>query len=283
MIRPADFSAFIAANHPVVLVEIAEARGSTPREAGALMLVSAKALLGTIGGGQLEYMAIDEARRMIARAEARAKMDVPLGPEIGQCCGGRVDLTLTLLDGKSVAALRARLLAAAKDLPHVYLFGGGHVGRALAQALAPLPLRTIVVETRSAELDNLPAGTESRLTALPESIVRAAPAGSAFVIFTHDHALDFLIAAEALQRTNAAYVGMIGSATKRARFHRYFKVEGGDPALLTRLVCPIGGDSVHDKRPEVIAALTAAELLRHIDRAAPAQAEKSRREAAGMA
>ena len=108
MIRPAEFSAFIAANHPIVLVEIAKARGSTPREAGALMLVSAKAMLGTVGGGQLEYMAIDEARRMVARTGARAKMDVPLGPEIGQCCGGRVDLTLTLLDGKGVAALRAR-------------------------------------------------------------------------------------------------------------------------------------------------------------------------------
>jgi xanthine dehydrogenase accessory factor len=247
------------------------------------MLVSAKAMLGTVGGGQLEYMAIDEARRMIARAKARAKMDVPLGPEIGQCCGGRVDLTLTLLDGKGIATLRARLLAEAKNLPLVYLLGGGHVGRALALALAPLPLRTIVVETRAAELDNLPAGIESRLTALPESIVRAAPAGSGFVIFTHDHALDFLIAAEALRRSDTTYVGMIGSATKRARFHRYFKAEGGDPALLARLVCPIGGDSVHDKRPEVIAALTAAELLRHIDRAAPAHAEKSRREAAGMA
>ncbi len=103
------------------------------------------------------------------------------------------------------------------------------------------------------------------------------------MVLTHEHSLDFLIVAEALKRDDAAYVGMIGSATKRARYHRYFKAEGGDPALLSRLVCPIGGDSVHDKRPEVIAALTAAELLRHIDRAAPAHAEKSRREAAGMA
>ena len=283
MIRPAEFSAFVAANDPVVLVEIAEARGSTPREAGALMLVSAKAMLGTVGGGQLEYMAIDEARRMIARAQARAEMDVPLGPEIGQCCGGRVDLTLSLLDGKSTAALRARLLDEAAKLAHVYLFGGGHVGRALALALAPLPLRTIVVETRAAELDNLPAGIESRLTALPESVVRAAPPASSFIVFTHDHALDFLITAEALRRTDAAYVGMIGSATKRARFHRYFKSEGGDPALLTRLICPIGGDSVHDKRPEIIAALTAAELLRHMDRAASQTAPKKRHETAGMA
>ena len=90
----------------------------------------------------------------------------------------------------------------------------------------------------------------------------AAPAGSAFVVLTHDHALDFLIVAEALRRTDAAYVGMIGSATKKATFKSwYLKTAGGGEDAFARLVCPIGGDAVRDKRPEVIAALAAAEIL----------------------
>jgi xanthine dehydrogenase accessory factor len=107
---------------------------------------------------------------------------------------------------------------------------------------------------------------ETCLTAMPEAVVRDAPAGSSFVILTHDHALDFLIAAEALQRPDAPYVGMIGSQSKRARFASWFKGEGYDPQLLNRLVMPIGAAGLGDKRPEVIAALAAAEIMVHIGR-----------------
>lgn len=283
MIRLTALDAFLARAPRAVLVEVTATRGSTPREAGAFMLVSATESLGTIGGGQLEYMAIDEARRLIARSRDRAEMDVPLGPEIGQCCGGRVELTLTLLDPQATSALRARLDREAARLPHVYVFGAGHVGKALAAALAPLPFRTIIVETRAAELENLPKTVEPLLTALPEAIVRAAPAPSAFIVLTHDHALDFMIVREALNRPDASYVGMIGSTTKRARFARWYRAEGGSPAQLARLVCPIGGGQVPDKRPEIIAALTAAELLRHIGRQASPAVAPTKREVAGTA
>jgi xanthine dehydrogenase accessory factor len=145
--------------------------------------------------------------------------------------------------------------------PHVYVFGAGHVGNALCRALNLLPLRTILVDTRQAELDAAPQGTETRLAAMPEDVVAQAPASSAFLILTHDHALDFLILKEALERNDAAYVGMIGSKTKRATFNSWFKREGGDLAALARLVCPLGGMALKDKRPEVIAALTAAEVM----------------------
>jgi len=259
-----SLEAFLDAMDRIALVEVARAKGSTPREAGACMLVSRSAIHGTIGGGQLEFMAIDQARQMLTdmRAPHEFMLDVPLGPEIGQCCGGRVEVLIRLMN----EGLRAELLEAAKSeearMPHVYIFGGGHVGLALANALSLLPVKATVVETRAEAAEGMPEGVETRLTSVPEEMVRSAPAGSAFVVLTHDHALDFLIVAEALKRQDAAYVGMIGSQTKKATFRNwYLKSAGGSDADFLRLVSPIGGEAVKDKRPAVIAALAAAEIM----------------------
>src|SRR6185312_14039258 len=189
-------------------------------------------------------------------------LDIPLGPEIGQCCGGRVEVRIRHLD----QALRDALLdtAAAEDAayPHVFLFGGGHVGHALASALSLLPLKVSVIETRADALDGVPTSVLTKLTPVPEEAVRDAPNGSAFVVLTHDHALDFLIVAEALKRPDAAYVGMIGSKTKKATFRSWFlKTAGGTETEFARLISPIGGAAVKDKRPAVIAALAAAEIM----------------------
>ncbi|QKC99309.1 xanthine dehydrogenase accessory protein XdhC [Mesorhizobium sp. NZP2298] len=315
-----SLKAFLASAGRVALVEVAGTKGSTPREKGAFMLVSQTAIFGTIGGGQLEYMAIDKARQMLfspleggeeQSAEGREKandlafsatsvrshgegqsakrperglpegtartsstaartppggfaatLDVPLGPEIGQCCGGRVEVLIRLID----RAIEQRLIAEAEaeeaHLPHVYIFGGGHVGQALASTIALLPVHGVVIETRAEALEDMPETVETRLTPMPEAEVRNAPAGTAFAILTHDHALDFLIVAEALKRNDAAYVGMIGSKTKKATFKNWFlKSAEGSEAEFSRLVSPIGGDAVKDKRPPVIAALAAAEIM----------------------
>ncbi|EYD75023.1 XdhC protein (assists in molybdopterin insertion into xanthine dehydrogenase) [Rubellimicrobium mesophilum DSM 19309] len=231
----------------MIRVRVARARGSTPREEGAEMFVGPDRTVGTIGGGQLEYLAIDRARQMLRHGEAEATMDVPLGPEIGQCCGGRVELRLD------------RAGPAPRDPgPPVLIFGAGHVGRALAAALLPLPLSPRLIDQRPEELALAPLGMPTTLTPLPENEVRKAPPGAAYVILTHDHALDFLLALEALARPDAAYVGMIGSRSKRATFTRLAREHGADA---TPLVCPIGAGFPGDKRPEVIAAFTAAELL----------------------
>ena len=268
---------FLGQTGRIALVEVAATKGSTPREAGAFMLVSASSILGTIGGGQLEYMATDKARQMLGKGarsrasanEARievdevcATLDVPLGPEIGQCCGGRVEVLIRLVDGLLEQQLIAKAESDEAHLPHVYLFGGGHVGQALAASLALLPIHVVVVETRADALDGMPQTVETRLTPMPEAVVREAPAGSAFAILTHDHALDFLIVAEALKRGDTAYVGMIGSKTKKATFRNWFlKSAEGSEAQFGRLVSPIGGNAVKDKRPPVIAALAAAEIM----------------------
>lgn len=257
-----DVRDFLRRGPVSVLVEVTGAAGSTPRDTDAWMLVSESAIFGTIGGGQLEYMAIDQARRAIRSGLAAEPMSVPLGPEIGQCCGGRVGLSFKALDHEVTETLIARNDREMAMRPHVYVFGAGHVGDALALALSLAPLRVVLVDTREEELvaSTVPH-IETCLTAMPEAVVRDAPPGSSFVILTHDHALDFLITAEALKRADAAYVGMIGSKTKRATFRNWLSREAGRPELFERLVCPIGGTAVKDKRPPVIAALAAAEIM----------------------
>lgn len=264
--RTTELAAFFAANTDAILCELTSVRGSSPRSQGTFMLVSKTALFGTIGGGALEYMVIEHARRLIVSGRAEDAMDVPLGPEIGQCCGGRVGVSLGYADAAARARLVAQVSAEDAALPQVYVFGAGHVGRALAQILALLPVRLTVIDTRQEELALLPGHIDARAVAMPEAVVRSAPSGSSFVIVTHDHALDFLIAQEALGRRDSPYVGMVGSRTKRARFNNWFLGEGGDAAALGRLVLPIGQQGLGDKRPEVIAALAAAEIMVHIGR-----------------
>ena len=196
-------------------------------------------------------------------------MDVPLGPEIGQCCGGRVALALTRMTAGQKRAAILRDEASSAALPHVYILGAGHVGRALAALFARMPVRCILIDSRAEELALCEAEVETRLSALPEADIRSAPTGSAFIVLTHDHALDFLLTAEALSRGDAAYVGLIGSATKRVKFQRYCAdtAPSLDPAALT---CPIGGTASRDKRPAIIAALTLAEVMARLTAPCPA-------------
>lgn len=260
-IRVHEMEVFLGRADRAVLVRIVATKGSTPREADAFILVSATESLGTIGGGQLEFSAIDNARRMLRNGESVHTIDVQLGPEIGQCCGGRVKLFFQILDGPIAADLTDGVMAAQAAEPRVYVFGAGHVGRALACNLALLPFKTTLIDTRPDELAGLPTLIDARAIALPETVVREAEGNSAFVVLTHDHALDFLIVREALLRGDAAYVGMIGSKTKRAQFKNWFLGEGGEKTQLRGLTCPIGGSAYEDKRPEIIAALTCAELV----------------------
>ncbi len=252
---------FVAGQPAAIVAELTRVRGSSPREEGAFMLVAPTALFGTIGGGALEHMVVLRARQALRDGLPPDVLDVPLGPEIGQCCGGRVEVALRVLTPALADALGERLRAAEAGWPHVHVFGSGHVGKALVRALVPLPLNLHVIDTRPDELHDLPEAVEAKAVPMPEAVVRAAPRGSGYAILTHDHALDFLIAAEALKRADSPYVGMVGSRTKRARFASWYRAEGGSEAALARLVLPIGALGLADKRPEVIAALAAAEIM----------------------
>ena len=262
---------FLAPPDDVVRICLKDVRGSSPRDAGAQMFVSADGLHGTIGGGQLEYMAIDKARAMLRAGRVAEDMDVPLGPEIGQCCGGRVAVTLTQM---SDADRQAAVTAEAQDIaerPHVYILGAGHVGRALARFFQFLPVQCVLIDARHDELSLCDADVETRLSALPEADIRSAPPNSAFIVLTHDHALDFLLTSEALDRRDAVYVGLIGSATKRVKFTR-FHTESSAGKDSTGLTCPIGPSDSTDKRPEVIAAFVVAEVMTRLTVSADGQA-----------
>ena len=243
--------AFLASG-PSALVEVTRADGSTPREAGAWMLVNAAATYGTIGGGRLEQLAIGRAREALVDGDG-ASLDVPLGPEIAQCCGGKVGLSISL-DPSSAVEREAVERAAC---PPVLVFGHGHVGAALARILRTQPLAVTVVETRPDF-----GGEGVTVTPLPEQVVDAAPSNAAHLVLTHDHALDYLIIDRILARGDAAYVGLIGSETKRATFASRMKRDGHPPERFEAVTCPIAADAPRDKRPEVIALFAAAEVTR---------------------
>ncbi len=252
---------------PAICITIEKTMGSSPRDAGCRMLVSNDAVFDTIGGGQLEWIATSHARAMLSKGEVFKTMTVKLGPEIGQCCGGSVDLAFALLSESFLKEMKSDL---PQPMPNsIQIHGAGHTGTALCKALELLPFNASIIDTRRDFIDKLDTGISKIHSPMPEGQVRAAAAGSAFVIFTHEHNLDFLIAAEALQRRDAAYVGMIGSKTKRAVFCKWLEANGYPPHLAEKLTCPIGGHHVKDKRPEIIAALVAAELIRIFARNVP--------------
>ncbi|MFD2740061.1 xanthine dehydrogenase accessory protein XdhC [Sulfitobacter aestuarii] len=265
MARREPLRDFLARHAEVIHVRITRVRGSSPRDEGAEMFVAADEMRGTIGGGQLEYMALDEARALLRSGHERGHMDVPLGPEIGQCCGGRVEIALQRMDSAAREAATRAAGAEEAARPHVYVLGAGHIGRELAHCFARLPVRPVLVDSRAEELRLCSAQVEMRHCALPEAEIDAAPPGSAFIVLSHDHALDFLLSAQALARGDAAYVGMIGSATKRAKFERFCRGEI-DGVATQGLTCPIGAGQSGDKRPEVIAAFVAAEVMAALSR-----------------
>lgn len=251
---------FLAQNERAVQIELTDVRGSSPRNSGTFMYVAFKDVWGTIGGGQLEFMVIERARDMLADGVLADHLDIPLGPEIGQCCGGRVNVSLARMSPRDKSNACSRALAAEEARPHVYVMGAGHVGRAMAMQLQHLPVQCVLVDTREDELAKNTAEVETRLSAIPEFVIRNAPEGSAFVVLTHDHALDFLLTSEALERSDACYVGMIGSATKRAKFSNWCH-EMCDDLTLENLNCPIGASGSRDKRPSVIASFVVAEII----------------------
>ena len=242
----------------VVHLRITQVAGSAPREVGAEMFVTASDSAGTIGGGQAEWQALARARAMLAGGERQATLMLALGPELGQCCGGRLCVEFKRLSQEDRAAHLARLERA--ERPLLMILGAGHVGRALARVAQTMPWQVVLVDPRATELAKAPDGIATRLTPLPEIEVENAPPQSAFVVTTHDHGLDFLLTLAVLRRGDFAYAGLIGSATKRARFQRFAR-ETDNFNEFSRLTCPIGAAGLGDKRPEVIALMTAQEIF----------------------
>ncbi|SEQ49267.1 xanthine dehydrogenase accessory protein XdhC [Thalassovita taeanensis] len=297
----------VTAHGPVARVVIAKTEGSSPREVGAAMLVWKDGQSGTIGGGTLEFQATSEARTALPGAPDRLSAHA-LGPDLGQCCGGRVHLLrevydaarLTTLTGEVIARSPAggpqplavtRLLAQARNqgtlpMPHLlhgwmieplhrpahplWIWGAGHVGRALAQTLAPLPQFDITwIDTAPDRFPpNIPVGVTSLPAAHPERLVPHAPQDAHHLILTYSHTLDLALC-HALLGHGFASAGLIGSATKWARFRSRLAALGHAPGAITQITCPIGAPEL-GKHPQAIALGVATGLLRDMA-ANPAQ------------
>lgn len=300
----------LRAGRGVALVTLAAVEGSSPREAGARMVVRDDGFFGTIGGGALEFQMLQQARAMLAQPPAGKQVRQALGPDLGQCCGGQVTVAietfglpdLDWIDPLARAEAQGALLtlgvrdAAGRLVRHVpetgavaadagraerfgltatplLLFGAGHVGRALALALAPLPFRLDWVDSRpDAFPAHAPGNARMHCLADPRAALDETAQGTLVAVMTHSHALDLALVARTLGDARFPYVGLIGSASKRARFLRQLGDAGLAGADLERLVCPIGGTRIRSKTPAAIAAAVALELLEMRERLTPSDA-----------
>ncbi|MBC2665253.1 xanthine dehydrogenase accessory protein XdhC [Novosphingobium flavum] len=290
----------LAPREPTALVSVLATEGSAPRGPGTRMLVTAHGEYGTIGGGALEFRVIEQARAILAHPPGTWRVqDYPLGPLLGQCCGGRVRVLVEHVDPDRLGWLdeagEGRLLvshlhegqvfrqiedgpvalpSARGDRPRegarfaeligrhrrpLYLFGAGHVGQAIARHAPGLPLRLCWFDTRP--VFETIEGVAIVPEAAVEDCVAEAPDDSAIVILTHDHALDYRLTKAALSRPPVAFTGLIGSQTKRARFLSRLTSDGVDEAARARLTCPIGLPGITGKEPDVIAVALIAQLL----------------------
>jgi xanthine dehydrogenase accessory factor len=251
-----------------VLVQVERIEGSAPREAGAAMVVTPEAAVGTIGGGHLEMKSIALAREQLALAPALRKgrfsthysVRFPLGPSLGQCCGGVAYIRFDFC-AQGVVPEGALLLQPA-PLFHLVLFGAGHVAQALVQVLATVDCRITWVDSREQQFPQVvPEGVEIEFSEHPADEVRHMPPGAFYLIMTHSHALDLRIVEAVLKRGDAGFLGLIGSKTKRARFAHRLADQGFTEAQIATMVSPIGAHGIAGKAPGVVAIAAAAQLL----------------------
>jgi xanthine dehydrogenase accessory factor len=332
----ADVDSLDADDDSFVIVTVDGVRGSAPREIGAKMLVTAKATIGTIGGGQLEYqstrIAVEQLLRNDIEPGTRLIRRFPLGSNCGQCCGGVVDILferVALHDADWLTELRQlhdercpvvvvtpddsafghvlvtaeeiRQFGEASNIPqqviatarrlisgggeavsldgyllqpalpsafNIAVFGAGHVGAATVKVLAGLNCSIRWIDSRRGVFPAVVAGNVTTVeSADPAREVAAMPPGTAYLVMTHSHPLDFDISDQVLRRGDTAYCGLIGSLAKRRRFERGMRKQGMADAALAHLTCPIGVSGITSKKPADIAIAVAAEILRIRDAA----------------
>ncbi|PCI48427.1 MAG: xanthine dehydrogenase accessory protein XdhC [Alphaproteobacteria bacterium] len=296
----AEAKAIIRRHGTVILVTLGRSKGSTPRGPGTKMLVGRDETSGTIGGGNLEYLVTEQARKMLDSAGVNLRYQhFALGPLLGQCCGGATNVLFEKLNPEHLPLLdqvievvenkrpyglisvtkgnevKKHFVTAApgdnddeisewhrNDALPLYMFGAGHVGKAMALVLGRLNFEVTWIDDRKNQFPEIVADNVTKiLSGDPVSHVSLAPAGSIFLIFTYSHNLDYNITDAVLKRDDFLYCGLIGSQTKRTRFKKYFLKSGGPADQLKKLTCPVGLCAITGKSPDIIAIAVAAELL----------------------
>jgi xanthine dehydrogenase accessory factor len=246
-----------------VVVTVLATQGSVPRGPGTRMLVFAQGEQGTIGGGHLEYQAMAHARLLLAGKTDQTVLRQVLGPSLGQCCGGAVELQFERVTVADADRLATQLRPTRTPLA---LFGGGHVGKALVKTLAPLPFAVRWVDSRDEIFPtDVPEGVACEHSNPVQSAVADLAPGSRVLIMSFSHAEDLDIVIACLKRLrekgDLSFVGLIGSATKWATFRHRLEDRGFSADEIAQITCPIGVPGITGKEPEVIAVAVAAQLL----------------------
>lgn len=246
---------------PLVLVTVLGTAGSTPRDAAAKMVVTAAEHFDTIGGGHLEFKAIERARELLRAGSNVTEVEsISLGASRGQCCGGAAQLLFEVLAPAGQPLL---------------VFGAGHVAQHLMPILAPLDLALHWVDPRPEWLaQNTDARIQREALEHPVDAIHDAPANAWVLIITHNHQLDFDLVQAALKRPDLGYIGLIGSGTKARRFQQRLAHRGWRDNNIQRVICPVGLSAVPGKQPAEVAISIAAQLLNRLHAERPADTGK---------
>ena len=235
-----------------VIVTVLEVRGSSPREEGAKMIVTEDQSYLSIGGGNLEYQAIALSRELILEAGLVSKIeDFPLGPKVGQCCGGKVRLLFESFPAETI---------------RISIFGAGHVGKALIGIVSQLPYRIRWIDSREHEFPKaIPSNVEKVVSGRPHLDIRSSSMADYFVVMSHSHKIDFEIVQAVLKMGNYRYLGLIGSESKKKRFESRLIKRGVPDDQISRLSCPMGIGQITGKSPIEVAVSVASELISDIN------------------
>ena len=235
-----------------VIVTVLEVRGSSPREEGAKMIVTEDQSYLSIGGGNLEYQAIALSRELILEAGLVSKIeDFPLGPKVGQCCGGKVRLLFESFPAETI---------------RISIFGAGHVGKALIGIVSQLPYRIRWIDSREHEFPKaIPSNVEKVVSGRPHLDIRSSSMADYFVVMSHSHKIDFEIVQAILKMGNYRYLGLIGSESKKKRFESRLIKRGVPDDQISRLSCPMGIGQITGKSPIEVAVSVASELISDIN------------------
>lgn len=236
---------------PAIIITVLESRGSTPRNSGTKMVVTAEQTYHTIGGGHLEYKAIKQAREMLANGSTTAQIEhFALGASLGQCCGGAIQLFFEPINSKQL---------------NIVIFGAGHIAQALLPILAQLPCSITLIDSREEQLEALVEHLNITrcLSDSPADEVPSLPSGSHVLVMTHNHHLDQSIIEALLKQGDASFIGMIGSITKRRKFEHRLRHKGFNEALIAKMTCPVGIPEIKGKLPIEIAISIAGQVIQH--------------------
>ena len=232
-----------------VLITILNVKGSSPRDTGTKMIVAGETSYLTIGGGHLEHKSIAIARDLLAKGEDGQHIEeFPLGPSLGQCCGGRVSVLFECFYANRL---------------NIVVFGAGHVAQSLVPILAQMPVDILWVDSRPSQFpESISGNVEIRLSENPADEVSLMPANSYFIVMTHHHGQDYEISQSILGKNDFSYFGLIGSKTKWLKFQQRLKHRGIADTVIEKVHCPIGLPEVTGKRPVEVAVSIAAEIIK---------------------